>query len=121
MKFLAGLLLSSCYVSAIAYGGPDIYESCKTYEMQRSPGHEPTPVEALEVGLCLGISMATYEMLHLNDNKSTGICLPDVDLTPKDVATLFTRQMVGKDLTGLTATQAILGALLAEYPCNASK
>lgn len=118
MKRFVLALLICCSKGVFAYGGADIYESCKRYEQQRTPGYKATRDDALQVGMCLGMSKATYEMLQLSDSRSTGICLPEKELTPRDVALMFLQQMSGRNLGEFTATQAILGAFLAKYHCK---
>ena len=118
MKHLVLVLLLLSFKSVLAYGGVDVYESCKRYDQQRTPGYEATRDDALQVGMCLGMSKATYEMLQLSDSRSTGICLPEKQLTPRDVALMFLQQMAGRNLEEFTATQAILGAFLSEYHCK---
>ena len=122
MKYFFAILISlTINPLAHSYSGSDVYESCRRYEQQRTPGIEPTREDALQVGMCLGMSKGIYEMLTLSDSTSTGICLPENDLSPRDVALMFLRRMEGRELAELTATQAIIGAFIAEYPCKGLK
>lgn len=119
MKLIFPLIACLYLGSACAYSGNDIYKNCLRYQQQRSPGHVATREDALAVGMCLGMSMAIYDMLRLTDSRTTHICLPPEELTPRDVALLFLRRAANRDFSNVPATGAILGSFLAEYPCKA--
>lgn len=119
MRIIFFLISCFCFGNSFAYTGKDIYKSCLTYEQQRSPGYVTTREDALAVGMCLGMSMAIYDMLRLTDSRTTHICLPPEELTPRDVALLFLRRAANRDFSNVPATGAILGSFLAEYPCKA--
>lgn len=119
MKLIFPLIACLYLGSACAYSGNDIYKSCLRYQQQRSPGHVATREDALAVGMCLGMSMAIYDMLRLTDSRTTHICLPRDELTPREVTFIFIRRAAKRDLSNVTATEAMLGSFRAEYPCKA--
>lgn len=117
MKFIIYFALIISFAPVRAYAGNDVYKSCQIYIKQRVPEYEPSVGDALEVGLCLGMARAVYEMLKLSDSKTTHICLPNKELEPKDIAKMFIRRVEKKDLSKYSSTKVILIAFLAEYPC----
>ena len=119
MRIIFFLISCFCFGNSFAYTGKDIYKSCLTYEQQRSPGYVATREDALAVGMCLGMSMAIYDMLRLTDSRTTHICLPRDELTPREVTFIFVRRAAKRDLSNVTATEAMLGSFRAEYPCKA--
>jgi hypothetical protein len=117
MKIIIYFVLIISLSPVYAYGGDGVFNSCQIYLKQRVPGYGPSLGDALEVGLCLGMARAVYEMLVLRDSKTMHICLPSKELEPKDIAKMFVRRMEKQDLSKTSSTQAIISAFLAEYPC----